>query len=554
MSGEVDSAEQSGTDPLADTIGTGAPGTTPPGGSSVEDARLRASVKARLFGKGDGEPVRVGRYRLVDKLGEGGMGLVYAAWDDELERPVAIKILRPDGGGDPKRLLREARSMARLQHPHIAAVYDVGTHDGDVYVAMEQVEGPSLREWMAGDHPWSQRARVLVQAAEGLRAAHEAGVVHRDFKPENVLVGRDGRVRVLDFGLAKVAPRAIGPSDPATDLATTAAGKLMGTPRYMAPEQLRAQEVGPAADQFAFCLTAYEVAYGQRAFEGEVFADVAASVLREAPRRPPPATDVPASLWPVLERGLRRAPEDRHPGMAALLQALGQIDAAVIPPLPVSRPALRDARENARERLASAFAHELLDADELDERLEALEGAADEPMVARLVADLAPRAPAPAQAALVPAVGGAVALADRPGQITTVFSSTERRGHWSPAPYSKLLTVFGSTIIDLREATLPAGALEIRIAAMFGSVEIFVPPGMPVELECMAILGSAEQDDPSRPPEAAGPRVRVTGWVAFGSVEVRERLPGEGGWAARKRRKAAHKALRDAAAKKALPP
>jgi hypothetical protein len=240
--------------------------------------------------------------------------------------------------------------------------------------------------------------------------------------------------------------------------------------------------------------------------------------------------------------------------MLALLGMLQQVDATPAAPIAASRPALRDAREDARERLAAAYADDLLDADELDERLEKLESASDQPAVARLIADLAPQAPAVPAAALVPVADAALQLSDRPAKITSVFSSTERRGHWSPAPSSTVLTVFGSTVIDLREAALPRGILEIRITAMFGSVEIFVPPGLPVELECMAILGSAEQDDPSAPPDPERPRVRITGWVALGSVEVRERLPGEGGWAARKRRKAAHKALRDAAARKALPP
>src|SRR5690606_10486713 len=141
-------------------------------------------------------------------------------------------------------------------------------------------------------------------------------------------------------------------------------GKLMGTPRYMAPEQLRAQAVGPAADQFAFCLTAYEVAYRRRAFQGEIFADVAASVLREDPREPP-RSDVPDGVWPVLRRGLRRAPEDRHEDMGALLRALREAEASVPAPVAGSRPALRDARESARARLASAYADDLLDDDEL---------------------------------------------------------------------------------------------------------------------------------------------------------------------------------------------
>jgi len=138
-----------------------------------------------------------------------------------------------------------AEAAARLAHPHIAAVYDVGTHGGDVYVAMEYVEGPTLRAWMKAPHPWAERRDVLLQAARGLAAAHARGVTHRDFKPENVIVGYDGRVRVLDFGLAKLAPRTATRTEDTTD---TQVGAIVGTPRYMAPEQLRGQAAGPAAD------------------------------------------------------------------------------------------------------------------------------------------------------------------------------------------------------------------------------------------------------------------------------------------------------------------
>jgi predicted Ser/Thr protein kinase len=526
------------TDPLGDTeLGRGE--------ASSSSGRSRPFAKREM-------PQRVGRYRIVDKLGEGGMGLVYVAHDDDLDRRVAIKILRPEGDGDPKRLLREARSMARLCHPNIAAVYDVGTHADGVYVAMEYVDGPSLRAWLETPRPWSDRAITLLQAAEGLDAAHQAGLVHRDFKPENVVVGADARVRVLDFGLAKLVP---GDGAAQNESTTTRAGALVGTPRYMAPEQLRAHTAGPPADQFAFCLTAYEVAYGERAFGGDVFAELAASVLREDPRPPPETPDVPAQLWPVLRRGLSRAPEDRYPDMSALIDDLRRLSVVTAAPARiVSRPALHDAREQAREQLASGFAKDFLDADELDERLDQLEYAADEEAVARLVADLAPN-PKPT-AALVPAdtVAPVPALQPtRPARIFSIFSSAERRGQWTPAPHTQIIAAFGSAEIDLRDATLPPGGIQIEVRVGFGSVEIFVPPGVPVDLECLAIFGSAEQEEPSSLADPSMPRIRVTGFVAFGSVEVVERLPGEGFWAARKRRKAGKKALREAA-RKALPP
>jgi hypothetical protein len=577
------------TDPLAETQDGSDSGRTQAraseGSTHAADADTRAfadeaaalasaddglASRAAPAGGGTGHYAsgdRIGRYRLISALGMGGMGLVFLAQDDELDRPVALKVLRPGGNGDSRRLLREARSMARLSHPHIAAVYDVNTHGGDVYVAMEYVEGPTLRAWMKAPRSWSERRDVLLQAARGLAAAHGRGVIHRDFKPENVIVGHDGRVRVLDFGLAKLAPRTASRTEDTTD---TQIGAIVGTPRYMAPEQLRGQGAGPAADQFAFCVCAYELAYGERPFDGEVFADVAASVLTRAPREPPRTDDVPEALWPVLRRGLRVPQDERYPSMQALTEALEQVAGvpepvpAPVPALPapapvavVSRPALRDAQEQARVRLTQAYADDLLDAEELDSRLERLENAADPAVVSALVADLAPVSPAaPEQALAVPAATTALAPVHvaAEGRTIAVFSGTRRAGVWQPARLNHVLAVFGGAEIDMREVELPPGETEIRVFCMFGGVEITVAPGTRVHLECTAIFGGAEQEEASTSPAPDGPVVRVTGLVFFGGVEVLERLPGEGGWAARKRRKAAQKQLREARAKKALPP
>jgi len=543
---------------------------------SVSPAAAPVKSSTGSYASGD----RIGRYRLVSALGLGGMGLVFLAHDDELDRPVALKVLRPGGTGDPRRLLREARSMARLAHPHIAAVYDVGTHGVDVYVAMEYVEGPTLRGWMKSPHPWAERRDVLLQAARGLSAAHSRGVTHRDFKPENVIVGHDGRVRVLDFGLAKLAPRTATPTADTTD---TQIGAIVGTPRYMAPEQLRGQGAGPAADQFAFCVCAYELAYGTRPFDGEVFADVAASVLTQAPREPPRGDQVPERLWPMLCRGMRIAQDERYASMQALTEALEQVTGVPEPARPVpspalalavapvvSRPALREAQEDARVRLTQAYADDLLDAEELDSRLERLENAGDLPVVAALVADLAPVAAVPATLAVpVPTlpvmpeparVGPNVTALAVPHDVqavsrtVAVFSGNRRAGVWQPARVNHVLAVFGGAEIDMRDVELPPGETEIRVFCMMGGIEITVAPGTRVHLECTAIFGGAEQEDASAPPEPGGPVLRVTGMVLFGGVEVRERLPGESGWAARKRRKAAQKQLREKKAKKALPP
>lgn len=521
------------TDPLAETISSD-------GGDAIEARRLRSNVRGALFG--DEQQVRIGRYRLLDKLGEGGMGVVYKAHDDDLDRPVAIKLLRPDGGGTAQRLLREARSMARLAHPHIATIYDVGTHDDRVYIAMEFVDGPSLRQWIGAPHSFAEVAAVMLQAAQGLIAAHDAEVVHRDFKPDNVIVGNDGRVRVLDFGLAKFAsPTMAGSTDGAT---ATEAGRVMGTPRYMSPEQLRQQSAGPAADQFAYSVTLYEAVYGTSPFEGDVFAEVAASVLRGEPLVPPTGTTTPSSLWPVLRRGLAREANDRFGSMRELADALRAVAAQPDPAAVVSRPAMRDATEAAREQLAGAFAEDLLDADELDDRLERLEYARGPQTVGALVADLAPE-----PAALVPQtppVSNVPAVIDTKstGRVSAIFSGTKRAGQWLPARINKAVAIFGSVDLDFREVDFPAGVTTVEVQAVFGSVDIFVPPHVRVEFEADAVFGSAEQDDPSQAPDEDAPILRVTGFAFMGSVEVHERLSGEGAVGAWRRRRAMKKARR----------
>jgi hypothetical protein len=386
-----------------------------------------------------------------------------------------------------------------------------------------------------------------------------------------VIVGDDGRVRVLDFGLAKLAPRTASHTEDTTD---TQIGAIAGTPRYMAPEQLRGQGAGQAADQWAFCVAAYELAYGARPFDGEVFADVAAAVLTQAPREPPRTNEVPAALWPVLRHGLRVAQAERYPSMQALVEALEQVAGAAAPvaamavpvPVPVavpapvvSRPALRDAREDARVRLTQAYAEDLLDAEELDSRLERLENAAELPVVAALVADLAVGPPVtvelePALAVPTPTTLAVPHHVSETSRTVAVFSGNRRAGVWHPARVNQVIAVFGGAEIDMRGVELPPGETEIRVFCMFGGIEITVAPGTRVHLECTAIFGGAEQEDASAEPEPGAPVLRVTGMVFFGGVEVRERLPGESGWAARKRRKAAHKQLREAKTKKALPP
>lgn len=268
----------------------------------------------------------VGRYKLGKELGRGGMGVVYLAYDPSLQREAALKIANPRSTGTARpRLLREGLALAKLSHPNIVQIYDVGVKDDQVFLAMEFVAGETLANWLARATPrWRAVVQAFVACAHGLHAAHEAGLVHRDFKPHNVLMGEDGRPRVADFGLAGLGGGRTTSSDsPPTflDASITRTGSKLGTPRYMAPEQHRGEEVGSAADQFALCVALFEALYGVHPFsdpQGIPSADrVTSGTLRSPPRRRGPRT-----LHRVLERGLALEPCDRYPSTQALAEAL----------------------------------------------------------------------------------------------------------------------------------------------------------------------------------------------------------------------------------------
>ncbi len=277
----------------------------------------------------------LGRYRLLEKLGAGGMGEVFGAIDPELNRKVALKLLRAGSLSAQEgkaRLLREAQAMAQLQHPNVIAVHDVGTFGERVFIAMEFVEGETLGEWLRGDRPWDEIVAMFVQAGRGLSAAHAAGLVHRDFKPDNVLIGKDGRPRVVDFGLARqsastpspAAPNAPDVIIPDSSLAgpLTRDGAVMGTPGYMAPEQIAGLSTDARSDQFSFCVALYEALYGKRPYGGATLraqaAEIAAGRLLPAPGGSP----VPSLVFEALKRGLSSDPAQRWPDMVPLLRAL----------------------------------------------------------------------------------------------------------------------------------------------------------------------------------------------------------------------------------------
>jgi tetratricopeptide (TPR) repeat protein len=314
----------------------------------------------RAPGAADGETLEPGdcvdRYVLGPLIGYGGMGLVYSARDPALHRDVALKVLRKRSELDDvqtiaSRMRREAQVMASLSHPNVVAVFDVGTTGDRVWIAMEKVEGGTLREWLKVPRRWREIVTMFVQAGRGLAAAHDAGIVHRDFKPENVLVGTDGRARVADFGLAHLAT---GASD---DLSTAApafcvqsgnardsrrdllAGAitedhtLLGTPRYMAPEQLQLARASARSggfayattsntDQFSFCVSLHEALYGEPPFAGNNLLALFENVRAGRVRTPAAARSLPRHLRRALERGLSLKPGDRFESMHVLLAAL----------------------------------------------------------------------------------------------------------------------------------------------------------------------------------------------------------------------------------------
>ncbi len=262
----------------------------------------------------------IGRYVVTETLGMGSMGIVYAAYDPQLDRKVALKCL---GSGDPEddesrtRWLDEAKSMARLSHPNVVAVHDVLERPEGLVIAMEYVAGQTLTRWLTGSRSVAERLHVFARAGEGLAAAHAVGLVHRDFKPDNVLVSDDGRVRVTDFGLATPSARATEDED-----SRPSVGVVAGTPRYMAPEQHQGRPADPRSDQFGFCVALYEALYEQAPFEGDTVEALADSVVHGRLRPPPSPSTIPARVRRAVTRGLSTTPDDRYPSMTELLAAL----------------------------------------------------------------------------------------------------------------------------------------------------------------------------------------------------------------------------------------
>jgi serine/threonine protein kinase/tetratricopeptide (TPR) repeat protein len=383
MASETETAERTAASAMDDRLARAAQALAP------ADADLaRARARGELFPE-HRKTITLGRYVLLDRVGAGAMGVVYAAYDPELDRRVAVKVLHfadaDDESQGQRRMLREARSLAKLSHPNVVTVHDVGRAELDggapesqrpvlasptpagsasptpasqdattsrrpVFIAMEFIDGPTLTRWLATARPWREVLAMFLQAGRGLAAAHAVGIVHRDFKPDNVLIGesaaggeQESRARVTDFGLARalggppsgddsadgrgspVSPTPGSPISPAPGgSVVTAAGAVVGTPVYMAPEQHLGREVDARADQFAFCVALWEGLYRQRPFGSASLQSLMVAVVEGRLTPPPTDSDVPGWLRTVVARGLSREPEERWPTMQHLVDALSR--------------------------------------------------------------------------------------------------------------------------------------------------------------------------------------------------------------------------------------
>ena len=346
-----------------DGLGVLSPGPDTPGDDPGPDARMAAPedldedprgkqlMRRKLFPRRS-QPVKIGRYTVLKLLGQGGMGVVYACFDDLLDRKIAVKVLHLGRVRDHElsrvRLLREAQAMARISHPNIITAFEVGQTGEEVYVAMEFIRGVTLDAWVMQPRSWREVIAAFVQAGRGLEAAHKAGLIHRDFKPQNVMMSEEGQVKVLDFGLARAREGEDGPSPGLRDpdgsprehgdgeatralllRPLTRTGLMLGTPAYMPPEQHSGEPATAASDQFSFCVSLYQCLYGVLPFASDSVAALLGDVMTGNVAAPPPRSLVPARVFKALRRGLMVKPAERFGSMTELLSAL-QRDPAVI--------------------------------------------------------------------------------------------------------------------------------------------------------------------------------------------------------------------------------
>lgn len=339
---------------------------------------------------------QVGRYVVLDRVGSGGFGDVYAAYDPDLDRKIAVKIMKTREnklGTAREQLSREAQALAKLSHKNVLTVYDFGDVQGDVFLAMEFVDGNTLKEWFAQEErSWQEVLGVMMPAGEGLAAAHHSGLVHSDFKPQNVLIDREGEIRVADFGLAKALNRSNHTSvvqdhdgeiqahrETMIPLAREGQPRgrrpsAAGSPAYMAPEQFRGSDVNEFSDQFSYAVTLFEGLYGRRPYPQRTIRELKAAVLSGAYEPPPDDSNVPRWLRDVVLKGISQAPEDRFASMDAFLDAL-QADPAKARKRMVRTAGTLGITALASAGLAMALLHE--PTNEEQQRIEALRDAAN---------------------------------------------------------------------------------------------------------------------------------------------------------------------------------
>ncbi len=325
--------------------------------ASPEDRRLKEMIKSSLFGELSA-PVRIGRFTVMEQLGSGGMGVVYLARDDQLDRKVAIKLLRSDHESSDElaraRLLREARAMARLSHPNVVTIHEVGSYEDQVFLAMEYLEGEDLAARLTRERrlSWAEARALTLQLCDAIAAMHELGIVHRDIKPHNIFLvtppGRGGEgvarrphVKVLDFGIAKLTR---SDASSVRSLTATGGGELVGTAAYIAPEQARADAVDGRADIYAVGLVLYELLTGRVPFSAPTFMAVVSQHLSEPPPPPrsiAPEAELPAEAERLILRCLEKQPDDRYADVHALRAALHAIpEAPAAASLQPARPPL----------------------------------------------------------------------------------------------------------------------------------------------------------------------------------------------------------------------
>jgi len=289
-------------------------------------AAMFASSPADSVREADDGARMIGRFKVLGLVGRGGFGEVYAAHDPELDRHVALKVVPPtEDRAAVARLHREAMTMARLSHPNVARVFDVGEVDGHLFIAMEFIRGDDLRTWLSGQpRSWQRVREVFLAAGQGLAAAHREGIIHRDFKPENVIIGEDGRARVIDFGLAAPTISDLLPSQTADEdeLGATHTSDPSGTPAYMAPEQHLGRAADARSDQYSFCVALFEALHGRRPLLGRTWQTLSPQVLRGGLESVAASRKFPPHLRRTVLRGLSAAPERRFPDMDTLLAEL----------------------------------------------------------------------------------------------------------------------------------------------------------------------------------------------------------------------------------------